>query len=110
MHNRNSRLDPPDRPNSANQAGVSAPAKGDSSGSHPPIDPDATLLEFPKPIEFPRPTFDSDATLVDLQTTDLDLQATQLDISPRPRPTNAGPSRPHRAVNVSLLQAGDVLG
>ncbi|MGC1227365.1 MAG: tetratricopeptide repeat protein, partial [Candidatus Sulfotelmatobacter sp.] len=95
---------------SANQAGVSAPAKGDSSGSHPPIDPDATLIEFPKPIEFPRPNFDSDATLVDLQTTDLDLQATQLDISPRPRPTNAGPSRPHRAVSVSLLQAGDVLG
>ncbi|MGC1371844.1 MAG: protein kinase, partial [Candidatus Sulfotelmatobacter sp.] len=110
MHNRNSRLDPPERPNSANQAGVSAPAKGDSSGSHPPIDPDATLIEFPKPIEFTKPTFDSDATLVDLHATDLDLQATQFDISPPPRSANPGLSRPHRAVSVSLLQAGDLLG
>ena len=89
---------------------MSAPAKGDSSGSHPPIDPDATLIEFPKPIEFSKPTFDSDATLVDLQSTDLDLQATQLDISPPPRSANAAFPRPRRAVNVSLLEAGDVLG
>jgi eukaryotic-like serine/threonine-protein kinase len=99
MQNQTSRFDPPDRPNSAHQAGVSAPAKGESSPSNPPIDADATLIEFPKP------NFDADATFVDLN-----LQATQIDISPPPRATGAGSPRPQRAISVSLLQAGDVLG
>ena len=95
MHNRNLQFDPQDRPNSANQAGVSVPAKGDSSGSYPPVDPDATL------IEFPIPRADPDATLVD-------VQATQIDISPPP-----GSSRPvatRLRSGVSFLETGEVLG
>jgi eukaryotic-like serine/threonine-protein kinase len=99
MQNRTSRFDPQDRLNSANQAGVSVPVKGESSSSNPAIDADATLVEFPKP------SFDPDATLVEL-----DLEATQVDISPRPRTPGAGSSRPQSAVNVSMLQSGDVLG
>jgi eukaryotic-like serine/threonine-protein kinase len=95
MHNRNSRLDPQGRPNSTNQPGVSVPAKGESSGSYPPVDPDATLIEFPIPAS------DLDATLVD-------VQATQVDISPPPRPAGAGPARTRSGV--SFLEPGDVLG
>ncbi len=83
MHNRNSRFDPQDRPNSSNQAGVSVPAKGESSGSHPPIDPDATLI---------------------------DLQVTQLDVSPPPPFAGMPSSRPRPVISVSLLEPGDVLG
>jgi tetratricopeptide (TPR) repeat protein/predicted Ser/Thr protein kinase len=75
MHNRNPRPDPQDRSNSANQAGLSVPAKGESSGSHPPVDADATLIPFPK-------VSDSEATVVDAFATQVDAFATQLDATP----------------------------
>jgi len=96
MQNRNPRFEPEDRSNSTAQGGVSVPAKGESSGSYPPLDPDATL------IDFPRPASDPDATLVD-------LDASQID-SGRP-PTGPGVRRPVRIeVNIAVLQPGDVLG
>src|ERR1700728_4725292 len=75
MHNRNPRPDPQDRSNAANQAGLSVPAKGESSGSHPPVDADATLIPFPK-------VSDSEATVVDAFATQVDAFATQLDATP----------------------------
>ena len=111
MHNRNLRVDPEDRPNPTTQAGVSAPAKGDSSSSGTPIDPDATLIEFPKPPSDPEATLidplgsGQGATLID------PLGATQVDTGPPGIP----PGSPVRAVNrfqvsVPVLQEGDVLG
>jgi tetratricopeptide (TPR) repeat protein/predicted Ser/Thr protein kinase len=94
MQNRNPRFDPQDRANSTNQPGVSVPAKGDSSGSNPPADSDATLVEFPK--------------------VSLDPAATQVDVSPvpgappTPRVPARTPARPQ--VGISALQVGDVLG
>jgi eukaryotic-like serine/threonine-protein kinase len=95
MGNLNPRLDPADRPNSTNQPGVSAPAKGESSGSYPPIDPEATL------IEFPQTPFDPEATLVD-------AFATQVDVTPPP--SSAVRPAPRFQAGVSFLQSGDVLG
>jgi eukaryotic-like serine/threonine-protein kinase len=109
MHNRNVRFDPKDRPNSTTQGGVSVPVKGDSSPSHAPIDPDATLIEFPAPVsdpdatvvEFRKPVSDPEATLVD-------VSATQADTAP-PRGTAARP--PARVqVTVPVFEEGDVLG
>jgi serine/threonine protein kinase/tetratricopeptide (TPR) repeat protein len=65
MHNQNPRPDPQDRPNSAHEAGVSVPVKGESSGSQPPIDPEATLIPFPS-------VPDPEATLVDALATQVD--------------------------------------
>jgi eukaryotic-like serine/threonine-protein kinase len=95
MANLNPRFDPADRPNSTKGPGVSAPAKGESSGSHPPIDPDATL------VEFPNPAFDPEATLADAMATPVD--ATRNSTSSR-----RGARR--FAAGVSFLEAGDVLG
>jgi eukaryotic-like serine/threonine-protein kinase len=105
MHNRNPRFDPQDRPNSTNDPGVSVPVKGDSSGSNFPVDPDATLVDFPQPSS--GPTSDDQATLVD-------VDATLVDATPTPR--SSGPGRtPARApsrfqVNAPVLETGDVLG
>ncbi|MGO9124490.1 MAG: tetratricopeptide repeat protein [Terriglobales bacterium] len=85
MHNRNPRFDPDDRPN-AKQPGVGVPVKGDSSASNPPVDPDATLVDF-------RPPSDPEATLIDA--------------GPTPRSPGRGPVRVQ--VNVPVLQPGDVL-
>jgi serine/threonine protein kinase/tetratricopeptide (TPR) repeat protein len=65
MHNRNPRPDPQDRPNSAHEAGVSVPVTSESSGSHPPVDPEATLIPFPS-------VTDPEATLVDALATQVD--------------------------------------
>ena len=94
MHNRNERVDPEDRPIAANQPGVAVPAKGDSSASNAPIDPDATLIDFPPASS------DPEATMVD-------AQATQVDTTPPPR-SGRQPARFH--VSVPVLQPGDVLG
>src|SRR5208282_3178315 len=106
MQNRNLRSDPQDRPNSTNQPGVSVPAKGDSSGSHFPVDPDATLVDFPQATSDPEATFvDSDATLVD-------VDATVVDAGPV-RGSPAPPSGPRNAriqVAAPMLQTGDVPG
>ncbi|HYB76752.1 MAG TPA: tetratricopeptide repeat protein [Candidatus Bathyarchaeia archaeon] len=114
MHSRNPRLDPPDPPNSTKGAGVGAPAVGESSGSHPPVDSDATLIEFPKPPSDPDATLvDADATLVDADATlvdavPIDSQATQVDTTPPPRAAARAPVR--LPVNAPVLQPGDVLG
>jgi tetratricopeptide (TPR) repeat protein/predicted Ser/Thr protein kinase len=94
MAEQNPRIDSQDRSNAANRPAVSVPTKGDSSGSYPPPDPDATLVDFPQATPFPpRP---------------LDSQATQMDTTPPPRLSGKGPARP-KAV-VSALEVGDVLG
>src|ERR1700691_5149904 len=105
MQNRNLRPDPQDRPNSTNQPGVSVPAKGDSSGSNAPVDPDATLVDYPQPSSDPEATLvDSDATLVDVDATLVDVDATQVDaLSP---PPSSGPrgGRARVKVNVTLME------
>src|SRR5580693_7855046 len=89
MQNRNLRSDPQDRPTSTNQPGVSVPAKGDSSGSHSPVDPDATFVDFPQASSNPEATLvDSDATLVDVDATLVDVNAKV------GRPTPSPPSGP----------------
>ena len=106
MQNRNLRSDPKDRPDSTNQPGVSVPAKGDSSGSNFPIDPDATLVDFPQATSDPEATFvDSDATLVDLDATLVDVGSVRGSPSPPSGPRNARPQ-----VAAPMLQTGDVLG
>src|SRR5271170_2054695 len=93
MQKGNPRPDPPDRANSTNRPGVSVPAKGDSSGSNPPLDPQATFVDAPASSD-PGATFvDTDATLVDA--------------SPLPRSPGRGPVR--LQINVPVLQTGDVL-
>ena len=104
MHNRNPRFDPEDRANATGQPGVGVPVKGDSSASTPPIDPDGATV-----IDFPKPPFDPEATLVDPEATLVDLDATLPEgISPPPPSTGRRPTRVQ--VSVPLLQAGDVLG
>ncbi len=77
------------------QAGVSVPAKGDSSAPSQGVDPEATL------IQFPQGSSDPEATIVD-------AQATQVDATPPPRSASRGPARFQAAAPV--LQSGDVLG
>ena len=84
--------DPPDRANSKTRPGVGAPAKGDSSGSNPPPDSDATLVDL-------GPSSDPDATLVDADV--------RLIGSPHPPPSGPKPARIQ--VSVPILQPGDVL-
>src|SRR5271163_4348211 len=113
MQNRNPRFDSQNRPNSTDQPGVSVPAKGDSSESHAPVDPEATI------IEFPQGSSDPDATMVDVQVRPVDLDATMVDLDatmvdaglPAPS-TGPGQGRrvPRLQVNVSMLETGDVLG
>ena len=75
--------------------GVSVPAKGDSAGSNPPLDSDATLVDFPQSY------LDPDATIVD-------ANASYVRPGPPVRATGAGPVQPRASTPV--LQAGDVLG
>jgi tetratricopeptide (TPR) repeat protein/predicted Ser/Thr protein kinase len=99
MLNQNPRDDSRDRENAANAPGVSVPAKGDSAGSNPPPDPDATLVDFSNSYA------DPEATLVDANAK----------FVPRPRPardTGPGPVRvqPVAKTSAPVLQTGDVLG
>jgi eukaryotic-like serine/threonine-protein kinase len=106
MQNRNLRSDPQDRPNSTNQPGVSVPAKGDSSGSHFPVDPDATLVDSPQATSDPEATFvDPDATLVDVDATLVDAGSVRGSPTPPSGPRNA-----RIQVAAPMLQAGDILG
>jgi eukaryotic-like serine/threonine-protein kinase len=103
---KNLRSDPQDRPNSTNQPGVSVPAKGDSSGSHLPVDPDATLVDFPQVSSDPEATFvDSDAAPVDLDATVVDVGSVRG--SPIP---GSGPRNSRIQVAAPMLQTGDILG
>jgi eukaryotic-like serine/threonine-protein kinase len=97
MYSANPKFDPEDRPNSTTQAGVRASVKNAGSGSGVPVDPDATLIDFPAPAS------DPDATMVDIDG------ATQVDLSPPP--ANPAARKPNRApASAGVLQSGDVLG
>jgi eukaryotic-like serine/threonine-protein kinase len=96
MQRQNLRFDARDRATSTSQS-VGAPAKGDSSasGSNPPVDPEATVIEFPSPSS------DSEATRID-------PEATQIDVTP---PAGSGRRAPTRSQAGSVeLQEGDLLG
>src|ERR1700690_1520645 len=95
MPNPNSRMDPPNRKNAADSPGVSVPAKGDSAGSNPPLESDATM------VDFPRSYLDPDATIVD-------AKASYVRTGPPVRPSGPVPARP--VTSAPVLQAGDVLG
>jgi len=94
MQKKDPRFDPQDRANSTTGPSVTAPAKGESSGSNLPIDPDATLVDVPR-------------SEVDSVAKPKDLHAAQTD----PAPSTRVPRAPTRsAVPVAALQIGDVLG
>jgi serine/threonine protein kinase/tetratricopeptide (TPR) repeat protein len=94
MQERNSRFDLKDRGRASERGGVGAPAKGDSSGSHPPSDSDApTIVNFPNSLSSPSP--DPDATVVDGMLPPLPPLASRFR-----QPQPAGP----------VLQPGEVLG
>jgi serine/threonine protein kinase/tetratricopeptide (TPR) repeat protein len=110
MQERNPRESPHDRGKAARPGGVGAPAKGDSSGSNPPLDSDSpTQVDFPSRPAVSQPKFaDPDATIVDASPL-VDPDATMIEgmLPPLPplssrftRPQTPGPS----------LQPGDVLG
>jgi eukaryotic-like serine/threonine-protein kinase len=105
MTNPNSRMDPPNRKDAADSPGVSVPAKGDSAGSNPPLESDATILDFPNidfpSIDFPKSQLDPDATIVD-------TNASYVRTGPPVRPSGPVPVRP--VTSAPVLQAGDVLG
>jgi eukaryotic-like serine/threonine-protein kinase len=94
MHNRDPRIDPKDRLNSANALGVSVPVKGDSSASNSAIDPDATLVDFNQPFSPPPGRL-------------ADSDATQVDASPVPR---SAATRSRLQMSAAVLEIGDVLG
>ena len=94
MLNRNPRSDPPDRADLTNTVGVRVPTKGDSSGSNSPVDPEATLVDFPQGPS------DAELTLVD-------VDATLIDATPVPRFLGRSPARIQ--ANVPVLQTNEVL-
>ena len=92
MRNPNPPIDPEDRQNSP---GSSAVIKEGSGSSAPPLDPDATLVDFPKPHVDPEATWvDADATFV-----------------PAGRPRQAtGPGVERAQRGAPILVSGSVLG
>src|SRR5580692_8890826 len=103
MTDPNSRMDPPNRKNAAGSPGVSVPAKGDSAGSNPPLESDATVVDVPG-VDFPSidppKSLDPDATM-------FDANASYVRTGPPVRPSGPASVRPASA---PVLQAGDVLG
>ncbi len=95
MQNRNPRFDPQDGENATNSPGVSVPAKGDSAGSNPAPEPDATLVDFSNSYA------DPEATMVD-------AKASYVRKGPPVRPTNPGPVQ--TPTSGPVLRTGDVLG
>ena len=109
MPNRNLRFDPEDRAKSINPRGVGVPSKGDSSGSNPPADPEATVIEFPQTSSDPDATLvDAEATLVDSDATLVDADATQVDLTQTPRTPRRAPAG--FQAGAPVLQTGDLLG
>lgn len=111
MQDRNLWDDPEARPKSTNRTGVSTPTKGDSSDSNLPVDPEATLIEFPRPSAAPEATLvDSEATLVDVDVdaTLVDVNATVAEGTWTPPPPT-GRKLVRADAGVPLLQTGDVL-
>jgi tetratricopeptide (TPR) repeat protein len=98
MLNRNPQSDPHDphdSTNAANPPGVSVPAKGDSAGSNPSPDAEATLVDFSNSYA------DPEATLVDANAK----------FVPKPRPARStGPGPVRTQSSAPVLQSGDVLG
>ncbi len=94
MADPNSRMDPPNRKNAAGPPGVSVPAKGDSAGSNPPLESDATIVDLPQSY------LDPDATMVD-------ANASYVRTGPPVRPS--GPVSVRPLTSAPVLQAGDVL-
>jgi|HubBroStandDraft_1064217.scaffolds.fasta_scaffold00001_38 serine/threonine protein kinase/tetratricopeptide (TPR) repeat protein len=103
MHKLNSRLDPQGRADAPTQLGVGVPAKGDSSESNPPADPEgATIIDFPKPPSDTETAFyDPDATIVDVDATMAEGVLA---------PPSTGRRLARVQVSVPILQEGDVLG
>jgi len=103
MQKGNPRPDPPDRVNSTTRPGVGVPVKGDSSGSNPPLDPDATIFDVPA-------SFDPEATLVDgAAPAPFDSDATLVDLGTTPIPRSPIRVTNRVQVSVPILQTGDVL-
>ena len=102
MQNQNLRFDPQDRPRSTDQSGASVPSKVESAESNPPVDADATLVDFPhiaSPKSAPR-TIDPDATFVDPDVTMADGNW---------KPPSTGPRSLGQQASVPLLETGDVM-
>jgi len=95
MQNQNRPFDPRDRENAANSPSIGVFAKGSSPGSNPPHDPDATLIDFPKP------SVDPDATMVDGNLLYVRTNAPVHQTSPGPMGS---------LISTPVLQTGDVLG
>jgi len=98
MHNGDPRSKPGSGNNATNLPSVSVPAK-DSSGSNPPHDPDATLVDF---------------TLSSSDLVPADPDATMVDAGPvRPTPLRTkttGPGPVPVQASTPVLHTGDVLG
>jgi len=95
MQNPNPRFDPHDRENATNSPGVSVPAKGNSAGSNPPRDSEATQVDFSNSY------LDPEATIVD-------AKASYVRTGPPVRPSGPGPVRV--PTSAPTLEPGDVLG
>lgn len=97
MQNKNLRFDPQDRPRSTDQSGAGVPSKVESTDSSPPVEPDATLVEFTPKIPLnSAPRFaDPDATLGDADA--------------NWKPPSTGPRSLSPQVSVPLLETGDVM-
>ena len=102
MQKQNLRFDAQARPQSADQLDVSVPSKDESSDAGPPVDPEATLVEFPQRTSANSPPglVDPDATLVDLDVTM--AEGTWKAPSTGPRPLR-------QQTSVPLLETGDVM-
>jgi tetratricopeptide (TPR) repeat protein len=86
--------------NAPDSPGVSVPAKGDSAGSNPPLESDATIVDLPN-FDFPKSHLDPDATIID-------ANASYVRTGPPVRPSGPVPVRP--LTSPPVLRAGDVLG
>src|SRR3984957_8119131 len=100
MQNQNLRFDPQDRPRTTDQSGASVPSKVESADSNPPVDADATLIEFShssSPNSAPR-IIDPDATLGDGTMADGTWKT-----------PSTGPRSLGQQASVPLLETGDVM-
>src|SRR5580693_8316535 len=102
MQNQSRRFDSQPEPRSTDRDGASVPTKADSSDSNPPIDPEATLVEFPQ-----KPSSSSGMGLVDADATLVDLDVTMAEGTWKAPSTGPKPLR--QQTSVSSLETGDVM-
>jgi tetratricopeptide (TPR) repeat protein/predicted Ser/Thr protein kinase len=97
----------PVRRDATNQGGISVPTKGESSGSHSPLDSDSPTI-----IDLPVPSSDPQQTFVDPEATMVDGEATLVDGIPRLKTPPPAQRRQSSRVQVAapLLEPGDLLG